>query len=130
MAFTPKRPRAWHTPPPPLTLVCLGREEINPDAMDHVVMRLFTELVRQLSIEEDIKPDDLKASHADRERHARILVNLERILERLANLEVGRAAARMSRVQITDGNARRAIEARIDRIIEAELTRANFDSAE
>jgi hypothetical protein len=127
MALVPDGASAGKTPAPPrLTLVSSGREEINPDAIDHTLMRMFRELVRNFSIEENMKDEELKHDDPKRERHARILANLERTLERIAHFESGRAAARKSRAAVTDEDARRSLEARIDSILIAEFKRADI----
>lgn len=97
--------------------------DINPDEMDDVIMRLFKELRKQLSIMEAKTAADLEP--VDRERHARILASLERTMERLVKLEAGRAAARKSKVTANDGSGgRKALEARIDRILAIEFEKA------
>lgn len=97
--------------------------DINPDEMDDVIMRLFKELRKQLSIMEAKTAADLES--VDRERHARILASLERTMERLVKLEAGRAAARKSKVTANDGSGgRKALEARIDRILAIEFEKA------
>ena len=119
MPLTSDGTRAWLTPsPPPLTLINLGREEINPDAMDYVIMRMFTELTKQLSQMESAKADQLTV--ADRERHARILASLQRTMERLTNLEAGRTAARKSRTSVKDESKRDQLLRKITFLIEAE----------
>ena len=128
MALTPERAEGEPKPVPPrLTLVRFGREEINPDAIDHTMMRMFLRLVVDFSIEDNMKQEDLRKDDVNRERHARILANLERRLERIANFETSRVAARMSRAAANDEDARRLLEARIDRILEAEFKRANSE---
>ena len=112
---------------PPLTVKGLTHEDINPDAMDNLVMRLFTELRRQLSQLEAIKEE--KIAPEDRGRNARILAELERTLERLTRLEAERAAARKSKALTQDGNARKALEDRIDCIIAVEFKTKNSGSA-
>jgi hypothetical protein len=122
MPLTPARSEGEHAPSPPrLTLVSFGREEINPDAIDHIMMRMFTTLVVDFSIEENMKEEQLKNDEVLRERRARILSNLERRLERIANFETSRVAARMSRAAANNEDARRLLEARIDRLLEAKF---------
>jgi hypothetical protein len=122
MALTPTRAEGEHAPRPPrMTLVSFGREEINPDAIDHTMMRMFLRLVVDFSIEDNMKEDELRKDDPKRERHARILANLERRLERIANFETSRAAARMSRAAANNEDARRLLEARIDRFLEAKF---------
>jgi hypothetical protein len=101
---------------PPLSTKGLKPTDLNPDEMDDVTMRIFRELRKQLSMMESKKAEELTT--ADRERHARILASLERTMERLANVEAGRAAARKSKVTMSNGpGSHEAFEARIDRII-------------
>ena len=129
MPLTPARADGEHAPVPPrLTLVSFGREEINPDAIDHTLVRMFRELVRNFSIEEKMKDEELKNDPPDRERHVRILANLERQLERMAHFESGLAAARKKRAAITDEDARRSLEARVDSILVAEFKRAGIET--
>jgi TolA-binding protein len=117
MPLVPDGARAGLTlPRPPPTLVNLGREEINPDAMDNVIMRLFTELNKQLAQMESAKAEQLTV--ADRERHARILSNLERTLERLNNLEAGRAAARKSQASVRNESKREVLIRKLTVLIE------------
>lgn len=109
MPLTSDGARAGHTPArPPPTLVNLGREEINPDAMDHVIMRIFRELNRQLALLENTKAENI-ADLADHERRARILSSLERTMERLTNLDAGRAAARKSNPSVRTNEKREAL---------------------
>ncbi len=103
-ALTPARP--------PPTLVNLGREEINPDAMDDVIMRLFRELNRQLVLLENTKPEAIKEA-SDHERRARILASLERTMERLTTLEAGRAAARRSKASVKSADKRALLLSKI-----------------
>jgi len=123
-------PPAAHAAAHPLpTTRGLKASDINPDEMDEVTMRIFRELRKQLSMMEAKKADDLTT--ADRERHARILASLERTMERLAKVEAGRAAARKSQVSNNDGpSGRKALEARIDRILAIEFERAAAERAE
>jgi hypothetical protein len=109
-ALTPVRP--------PLTLINLGREEINPDAMDNVIMRLFRELNRQLVLLEETKPENIKET-SDHERRARILASLERTMERLTTLEAGRAATRKSQANVKDDSARTMLLRKLTILIEA-----------
>jgi hypothetical protein len=106
MPRTPDGALAALTPArPPPTLVNFGREEINPDAMDDVIMRLFRELNRQLVLLENTKPENIKET-SDHERRARILASLERTMERLTTLEAGRAAQRKSQANVKDETKR------------------------
>ena len=120
-ALTPARP--------PPTLVNLGREEINPDAMDDVIMRLFRELNRQLVLLENTKPEAIKEA-SDHERRARILASLERTMERLTTLEAGRAAARKSQASKRDGTALEALQREVTRIYLIERERSVTQTAE
>jgi hypothetical protein len=97
--------------------------------MDDVIMRIFSELRRQLSQMEAKKAEHLDST--DRERHARILASLERTMERLAQIEAGRAAARKSKVMDDNGiGGRKALDTRIDRIIAIEFEKATRSKAE
>ncbi|HEX3653741.1 MAG TPA: hypothetical protein VHU18_13060 [Rhizomicrobium sp.] len=129
MPHVPDAPAAVVDAYPPLTTRGLKPTDINPDEMDDVIMRLFHELRRQLSMMENKKTDQLEP--ADRERHARILASLERTMERLVKIEAGRAAARKSKVTANDGvSGRKALEARIDRILAIEFENAAAERAE
>jgi hypothetical protein len=97
----------------------LNPNDIDSDEMDNVIMRIFVELRRQLSMLEDTKSDQLESP--DRERNARILSHFERTMERLVKLEAERGAARKSKVKNADGNVRKAVRDKIDRIIRFEL---------
>jgi hypothetical protein len=128
-------PHVWDNPAaaadacPPLTARGLKPTDINPDDMDDVIMRIFKELRKQLSIMETKTAADLEP--VDRERHARILASLERTMERLVKVEAGRAAARKSKVTANDGTGgRKALEARIDRILAIEFEKAATERAE
>jgi len=123
MPHVPDTPAADAHARPPLTTRGLKPADINPDEMDEVTMRIFHELRRQLSMMENKKAEQLDTQ--DRERHARILASLERTMERLAQVEAGRAAARKSKATTNDGlSGRKALEARIDRIIAVEFEKA------
>jgi hypothetical protein len=115
---------------PPLTTRGLQATDINPDDMDDVTMRLFNELKRQLELIEKAEARDLRDVSV-REKHARILASLERTMERLAKVEAGRAGARKSKVMNGDGlGGRKALDARIDRIIAIEFEKANHSKTE
>ena len=115
-------------PRPPPTLINLAREEINPDAMDDVIMRLFKQVTTQLAQMENAKAEELTV--ADRERQARILASLERTLERLNNLEAGRAAARKSQASVKDGNKREALLRKILIHAQAEIVEEGIECAD
>src|SRR3954454_16208655 len=86
----------------PLSTKGLRPFDLNPDEMDDVTMRIFNELRKQLAMMENKKAEQLDTQ--DRERHARILASLERTMERLAQVEAGRAAARKSTREIDNGS--------------------------
>jgi hypothetical protein len=104
MPLVPDTPAARADARPPLTTRGLKPGDIDSDEMDDVIMRLFHELRKQLSMMENKKADELET--VDRERHARILASLERTMERLAQVEAGRAAARKSTASLTDEHKR------------------------
>lgn len=108
-----------------LALKGLTKDDIDPDEMDNVIMRIFQELRRQLSMMEAKKPDELDT--ADRERHARILSNLERTMERLSKLQSERAEARKSRAVGTADDARARVRSKITQILELELKGENSE---
>jgi len=112
-----------------LALKGLTRDDIDPDEMDNVIMRIFKELRHQLSLMESQEPERLTT--ADRERHARILSNLERTMERLTKLHAERTEARKSKADNNDGSARKAVHSKIARIVavEFEKARAQRDAA-
>jgi len=93
----------------------LTASDINPDDMDDVIMRIFHELRKQLSQMESKKAEHLTTT--DRERHARILANLERTMERLAAVEAGRAAQRKSAKENDRDALLAELHHRIDRAI-------------
>jgi hypothetical protein len=129
MPTVPDTPAAAACARPPLSTRGLKPFDLNPDEMDDVTMRIFNELRKQLSMMETKKAEQLDAQ--DRERHARILASLERTMERLAKVEAGRTAARKSKVTTNDGlSGRKALEARIDRIIAVEFERAAAERTE
>lgn len=129
MPLVPDSPAASADTRPPFSTEGPKTFDLNPDEMDHVTMRIFNELRKQLSMMENKKAEQLDAQ--DRERHARILASLERTMERLAKVEAGRAAARKSKVTTNDGlGGRKALEARIDRIIAVEFERAAAERTE
>ena len=80
-----------------LALKGLTKDDIDPDEMDKVIMRIFKELRRQLSTMEAKGKEELEP--ADRERHARTLANLERTMERLTKLHSERVEARNSKAK-------------------------------
>jgi TolA-binding protein len=129
MPLTAEGPLAALRPArPPPTLVNLGREEINPDAMDDVIMRLFKELNKQLAQMEAVKADQLSVT--DRERHARILASLERTMERLATLEAGRAAARRSKASVKSADKRDLLLRKILIHAQAEIVEERSECAD
>jgi hypothetical protein len=60
---------------------------------------------------------------ADRDRHARILASLERTMERLAQIEAGRAAARKSTASTNNESACDAFKRELSRITTFEFAR-------
>jgi hypothetical protein len=106
---------------PPLDTRGLKPFDLNPDEMDNVTMRIFRELRKQLSMMENKKAEELTT--ADREKHARILASLERTMERLAQIEAGRAAARKSTASTQDGTALDALKREISRVTTVEFAR-------
>jgi hypothetical protein len=123
MPAVPDTPAADACARPPLTTRGLRPTDINPDEMDDVVMRIFKELRKQLSMMEAKKADDLEP--VDRERHARILASLERTMERLVQVEAGRAAARKSQASVKDGSRRDLLLRKLT--VQATLERAGED---
>jgi|SRR5947207_7402784 len=107
----------------PLALKGITKDDIDPNEMDNVIMRIFKELRRQLSMMESAKPEHLETP--DRERHARILSNLERTMERLVRLQSERAEARKSKAANSDDNPRARVRAKIAELIELEFKGEN-----
>jgi len=106
-----------------LALKGLTKDDIDPDEMDDVIMRIFQELRRQLSTMEVKGKEELEP--ADRERHARTLANLERTMERLTKLHSERVEARKSKVKDTDADPRAIVRSRLTRLIEIEFKEEN-----
>jgi hypothetical protein len=125
MSLVPDTPAASADARPPLTTRGLKPTDINPDEMDDVIMRLFHELRKQLSMMEAKKAADLEP--VDRERHARILASLERTMERLAQVEAGRAAARKSQASVKNGNRRDLLLGKLT--VQATLERSEEDQS-
>ena len=117
----PDTPAADAHARPPLSTRGLKPTDINPDDMDDVIMRIFNELRKQLSMMEAKKAEQLDTS--EREKHARILASLERTMERLVQVEAGRAAARKSTASNQDGTAVDAFKREISRIVTVEFAR-------
>jgi hypothetical protein len=124
MPVSPDHPPAAAHARPPLTTRGLKPTDINPDEMDDVIMRIFKELRKQLSIMEAKTAADLEP--ADRERHARILASLEHTMERLVKLEAGRAAARKNTASMTHEQKRALLLRKLT--VQATLERAGEDS--
>lgn len=79
--------------------------------LDTMVKRLMTELEKQLNrVAEAQDAGDARSRAAD----ARTLSELERTLERLSRLERERAAVKERKVADHDGDARAALERRLD----------------
>jgi len=129
MPLVPDTPVAGAGAHPPLTTRGLKPTDINPDDMDDVTMRIFTELKRQLELLEKTEQRELK-DPATREKHARILASLERTMERLALVEAGRAAARKSTASNQDGTAVDAFKREISRVTTVEFARRSSRSAQ
>ena len=121
MPHVPDTPAADAHARPPLSTRGLKPTDINPDDMDDVIMRIFNELRKQLSMMEAKKAEQLDTS--EREKHARILASLERTMERLVQVEAGRAAARTSTASNQDGTAVDAFKREISRIVTVEFAR-------
>lgn len=102
----------------------LNPNDIDPEELDNVIMRIFVELRRQLSQMEAIK-ENIEA--VERERNARILGHLERTMERLVKLEAERSAARKTKATTIDGHAIEILDARIDRIVAAAHKKARTE---
>ena len=112
----------------PLSTKGLRPSDINSDEMDELIMRILAEVKRQLGQLEQAEQRDVENASA-RDKHARILASLERTMERLAKVEAGRAAARKAKVTTNGLSGRKALEARIDRILAAEFERAAAEGA-
>jgi hypothetical protein len=122
MSLVPDTPAAGADTRPPQIPKGLTASDINPDEMDDVIMRIFRELRKQLSMMESKKAEHLDT--AERERHARILANLERTMERLAAVEAGRAAQRKSAKEHDHDALLREVHGRLDRAIRREFQKA------
>ena len=123
MPHVPDKSAAGAGACPPLTTRGLKLTDINPDDMDDVIMRIFKELRKQLSIMETKTAADLEP--VDRERHARILASLERTMERLVKVEAGRAAARKNQMSVKDGSRRDLLLRKLT--VQATLERSEAD---
>ena len=121
-ARPPLKPAADAIAPSPPSTKGLKPADIDPDEMDDVIMRLFNELKRQLELIEKAEANDLRDASV-REKHARILASLERTMERLAQVEAGRAAARKSTASKQDGTALDALKREISRVAVVEFAR-------
>jgi sugar-specific transcriptional regulator TrmB len=122
MPLVPDTPAARADARPPLSTDGLRPTDINADEMDEIIMRIFQELRKQLSQMESKKAEQLTTT--DRERHARILSNLERTMERLAAVEAGRAAQRKSAKEHDHDALLREVHGRLDRAIRREFQKA------
>jgi TolA-binding protein len=127
MATVPDTPAARASVRSLLSTKGLRPFDLNPDEMDDVTMRIFNELRKQLAMMESKKAEQLDTQ--DRERHARILASLERTMERLAQVEAGRAAARKSTVSNQDGTAADAFKREISRVTTVEFARRSSRTA-
>jgi sugar-specific transcriptional regulator TrmB len=128
MPLVPDTPAARADARPPLSTDGLRPTDINPDEMDEIIMRIFQELRKQLSQMESKKAEQLTTT--DRERHARILSNLERTMERLAAVEAGRAAQRKSAKEQDHNALFEELHNRIARAVRREIQRTSSDRAE
>jgi hypothetical protein len=129
MPLVPDQPAADAHVRPPLSTKGLKPADINADEMDEITMRIFRELIRQIEALESTEKKNINEASV-RERDARILASLERTMERLAQIEAGRAAARKSKAMTNDGHGgRKALETRIDRIIAIEFEKATHSKA-
>ena len=128
MPTVPDTPAADAPARLPLSTAGLRPTDINPDDMDEIIMRIFKELRKQFSQMESKKADELTTP--DRERHARILSNLERTMERLAQVEAGRAAQRQSAKEQDHDALFEQLHNRISRAVRREIQRTSSDRAE
>jgi hypothetical protein len=89
-----------------------------PDAewLDDMVSKLIAELEKQL---EAVSNAEGESSPQTRAADARTLAALENTLERLSRLERERAAVRGKKVAKHDGDARAALERRLDQRLAA-----------
>ncbi len=96
-AFAREHPKHW---------INITAEDIPPGWIDDMVKRLFEELNRQMiRVERTSKQvsdkKDANGNYEDkpeeREQHARVLSSLQRSLERLTDMEMGRAPARKAK---------------------------------
>ena len=124
MPVTPDQPAADAHARPPLSTRGLKPFDLNPEEMDDVIMRIFTELKRQLEVMEKAEAKDLRDASV-REKHARILASLERTMERLAQIEAGRAAARKSTASIQNESPVDALKRELSRVTTFEFTRCS-----
>lgn len=128
MSLTADEPAASADARPPQIPKGLTASDINPDEMDDVIMRIFKELRKQLSMMESKKAEQLDTP--ERERHARILSNLERTMERLAAVEAGRAAQRKSAREQDHDALFDELNNRITRAVRREIQRTSSVRAE
>ena len=122
MPLVPDQPAADAHVRPPLSTKGLKPADINADEMDEITMRIFRELIRQIEALESTEKKNINEASV-RERDARILASLERTMERLAQIEAGRAAARKSNASTQDGTALDALKREISRITTVEFAR-------
>lgn len=113
------------------TLAALKAQGIVPDDIDEtwlneMVKRLFSELNRQLSHIERNPPNAETVGANERAANARTLASLERTLERLAKLEQQRCDKREKKVASKNGDARRELERKIDRLVAASRTSGGY----
>ena len=90
-------------------------EEFESDWLDEMMTKLQRELERQLDRVSTAKAEG--GDHRERAADARILMALERTLERLAKLERERAAAKEKKIAKhgADKNGRATLERRLDK---------------
>ncbi|MBV9571454.1 MAG: hypothetical protein JO056_09465 [Alphaproteobacteria bacterium] len=129
MPHVPDTPAASADSRPPLSTKGLKPSDIDSDKMDELVMRIFNELTRQMNLLEHTGKKNAEEA-AVRERDARILASLERTMERLANVEAGRAAARKSQVSKNDGTALEALQREVTRIVTIERERRTLPGSD
>lgn len=129
MPVVPDEPGLCAGPRPHIGLDDLDPNDINPDWLDNMVKRLFTEVQRQLSQVESFKAETNTAV-AEREKNARTLASLEQTLERLNRLDAERSAIRKSKGLKHDGNVRKSLEAKITRFLAVEFQTATPEKSD
>jgi len=120
MPVVPDEPGLCEGPRPHISLDDLDPNDINPDWLDNMVKRLFTEVQRQLSQVEGFKAES-NTGVAEREKNARTLASLEHTLERLNRLDAERSAIRKSKGLKHDGNVRKTLARKLSRVLAIEF---------